>query len=61
MDELGLAEMGALEGGVEVDDARALLLMIAQGKPGSRVEFEVQRGAETFETYATLIKQPPLR
>ena len=47
--------------GVEVDDARALLLMIAQGQPGSRVEFEVQRGPETFETYATLIQQPPLR
>jgi len=47
--------------GVEVDDARAFLLMIAQRQPGRRVEFVVQRGSETFETYATLIQQPPLR
>jgi serine peptidase DegS len=47
--------------GIEVDDARALLLMIAQRQPGSRVEFQVRRGSETFETYATLIQQPPLR
>jgi S1-C subfamily serine protease len=47
--------------GIEVDDARALLLMIAQRQPGSRVEFHVQRNSEVFETYATLIQQPPLR
>ena len=47
--------------GIEVDDARALLLMLAQRQPGSRVEFRVQRDAENFETYATLIQQPPLR
>jgi len=47
--------------GVEVDDARALLLMIAQRQPGENVEFKVQRGSEIFETYATLIQQPPLR
>jgi serine protease DegQ len=47
--------------GVEVGDARALLLMIAQRQPGGRVEFQVQRDAEVFETYATLIQQPPLR
>ena len=47
--------------GNEVDDARALLLMLAQRQPGSRVEFRVQRAAEIFETYATLIQQPPLR
>ena len=46
---------------VEVDDARALLLMLAQRQPGSRVEFLVQRAGEEFETYATLIQQPPLR
>ena len=46
---------------VEVDDARALLLMLAQRQPGSRVEFVVQRAGEQFETYATLIQQPPLR
>ena len=47
--------------GVEVADARALLLVIAQREPGSRVEFQVQRDSEVFETYATLIQQPPLR
>ncbi|HEY5775472.1 MAG TPA: trypsin-like peptidase domain-containing protein [Xanthomonadales bacterium] len=47
--------------GVDVDDARALLLMIAQRQPGSRVEFHVLRNTEVFETYATLIQQPPLR
>jgi S1-C subfamily serine protease len=47
--------------GVEVDDARALLLMLAQRQPGTRVEFQVQRDSEVFETYATLIQQPPLR
>lgn len=46
---------------VEIVDARALLLMISQRPPGSRVEFKVQRGSEIFETYATLIQQPPLR
>lgn len=47
--------------GVEVGDARALLLVISQRKPGTRVEFKVQRDSEVFETYATLIQQPPLR
>jgi len=47
--------------GVKVDDARALLLMISQRDPGSRVELVVQRNNEKFETYATLIQQPPLR
>ena len=44
-----------------VGDARALLLTIAQRQPGGQVEFEVQRDSEVFETYATLIQQPPLR
>ncbi len=47
--------------GVELGDARALLLMIAQRQPGDRVEFQVQRGSEIFETYATLMQQAPLR
>ena len=47
--------------GVAVDDARALLFMIAQRQPGGRVEFQVHRDNEIFETYATLIQQPPLR
>ncbi len=47
--------------GVPVDDARALLLIIAQRQPGGRVELQVQRETEIFETYATLIQQPPMR
>jgi serine peptidase DegS len=47
--------------GEEIDDARALLLTISQREPGSRVEFLVQRGSEVFETYATLMQQPPIR
>jgi serine peptidase DegS len=47
--------------GVPVSDARALLLMISQRQPGGKVEFQVHRGSEVFETYATLIQQPPLR
>ena len=47
--------------GVEVGDARALMLMIAQRQPGGRAEFQVHRNGEIFETYATLIQQPPLR
>ena len=47
--------------GVEVGDARALMLMISQRQPGGRVEFLVQRNDEVFETYATLIQQPPMR
>jgi len=47
--------------GVEMNDARALSLAIAQRKPGERAELKVKRDAEEFETYATLIQQPPLR
>lgn len=47
--------------GVEITDARALLLTISQRQPGGRAEFMVQRDSEVFETYATLIQQPPLR
>lgn len=47
--------------GVAVDDARALLLMIAQRQPGVKVEFQVHRDNEIFETYATLMQQPPMR
>jgi len=47
--------------GVEIVDARALLFTISQRQPGSRAEFKVQRDSEVFETYATLIQQPPLR
>ena len=47
--------------GEELTDGRALLLMISQRQPGTWVELIVQRGSEIFETYATLIQQPPLR
>jgi serine peptidase DegS len=47
--------------GIELGDARALMLMIAQRQPGGRVEFLVKRNDEVFETYATLIQQPPMR
>ena len=47
--------------GESLGDARALLLTISQRQPGGRAEFQVQRGSEVFETYATLIQQPPLR
>jgi serine protease DegS/serine protease DegQ len=47
--------------GIAVNDARELMLMISQRQPGERVEFQLQRDGEAFETYATLIQQPPLR
>jgi serine peptidase DegS len=43
-----------------VTDRNRLTLAVAQRVPGSQVEFEVRRGRESFETYATLIQQPPL-
>lgn len=46
--------------GETVSDRNRMTLAIAQRVPGSQVEFEVRRGAETFQTYATLIQQPPL-
>jgi len=47
--------------GVVIDDARAFLLAIAQKPPGQQVGLVVQRSGDVFETYATLIQQPPLR
>lgn len=47
--------------GEQVSDASRFLLSISQRVPGSQVELVIQRGSETFETYATLIQQPPLR
>lgn len=46
--------------GRAVDDAGEFLLDIAQREPGTQVELEVARRTETFQTYATLIQQPPL-
>jgi serine peptidase DegS len=47
--------------GEPVTDASQFLLAISQRNPGSRVELEVNRRRESFETYATLIQQPPLQ
>jgi serine peptidase DegS len=47
--------------GEKVNDASRFQLAISQRAPGSKVELSVDRGMETFETYATLIQQPPLR
>jgi serine peptidase DegS len=46
--------------GEAVTDARQFLLEISQREPGSQVELEVLRDSGPFETYATLIQQPPL-
>jgi serine peptidase DegS len=46
--------------GEQVDDAQSFLLMISEMAPGSVVDLEVLRGQEVFETYATLIQQPPV-
>ncbi len=47
--------------GEPVDDARQFLLKISQREPGSQVELEILRRREAFQTYATLIQQPPLK
>ncbi len=47
--------------GVDTDDARSVLLAIARMEPGDQVSLVVQRDESVFETYATLIQQPPLR
>jgi serine peptidase DegS len=46
--------------GEPVTDAGQFLLAISRREPGSQVELEVSRGEEQFQTYATLIQQPPL-
>jgi len=46
--------------GEMISDRNRLTLAIAQRVPGSQIELEVLRGRETFQTYATLIQQPPL-
>lgn len=45
--------------GEPVADKTDFAFSIAQHEPGSRVELTVTRGDETFETYATLLQQPP--
>jgi serine peptidase DegS len=44
-----------------VDDASQFLLKISKHEPGAQVELEIFRSGEIFETYATLIQQPPLK
>ena len=46
--------------GDPVSDANSLALAVSQRVPGSKVELEVRRGGESFQTYAMLIQQPPL-
>jgi serine peptidase DegS len=47
--------------GESVSDASQFQLAISQRSPGSQVELEVNRESESFQTYATLIQQPPLQ
>ncbi len=46
---------------VETNDARSTLLLVSRMAPGERVSLRIQRDDSVFETYATLIQQPPLR
>ena len=50
----------ALDGDPLIDASR-FLLAISQRNPGSEVELDVMRDGETFQTYATLLQQPPLQ
>ncbi len=47
--------------GVETNDARSTILAISRMAPGDQVSLRIQRDGSVFETYATLIQQPPLR
>lgn len=47
--------------GESVDDASQFLLAISQRAPDSQVELEVMRDGVSFQTYATLMQQPPLQ
>jgi S1-C subfamily serine protease len=46
--------------GEPLTDSQAFELKIATFLPGTRVELEVNRAGQKFETYATLIQQPPM-
>lgn len=46
--------------GETVTDASEFFFEISKREPGNQVELLVARGEETFQTYATLIQQPPL-
>jgi len=47
--------------GQPVTDASQFQLAISERDPGSKVELGVNRRLESFQTYATLIQQPPLQ
>ena len=47
--------------GVETNDARSTILAVSRMAPGDQVSLQIQRDGSVFETYATLIQQPPLR
>jgi serine peptidase DegS len=47
--------------GQPVSDASQFLLTISQREPDSQAEMEVMRNGVSFQTYATLMQQPPLR
>lgn len=46
--------------GEPVADSLAFELKIAMLQPGTQVELEVSRNGQKFETYASLIQQPPM-
>lgn len=46
--------------GEPVRENLAFELKISSFLPGTKVELEVSRGGQTFQTYATLIQQPPM-
>ncbi|MFC1719867.1 S1C family serine protease [Pseudomonadota bacterium] len=47
--------------GKPVSDASQFLLTISQRMPDSQAEMEVMRNGVSFQTYATLMQQPPLK
>lgn len=49
------------QNGEPVENAQNFNLLIASTMPGTRVELDVRRRNETFQTYVTLIQQPPMR
>lgn len=46
--------------GESLRDSQAFELKIATFMPGTRVELEINRAGQKFETYANLIQQPPM-
>ena len=44
-----------------VNDSQALNLLISLLQPGEQVDLEVRRRTESFQTYARLMQQPPMK